>query len=509
MAKRTIVLGVFILLKFTIQYFAIDPGYELHRDEYLYLDLGQHLDWGYSSVPPVTAWISYLILLSGKSVLIIKFIPALFGVLTMVVVWKTIEELKGNLFALISGSTCVLFSVLIRINTLYQPNSLDFLLWTGLFLTIIRFIDSGNNKWLYLGSIIFAIGFLNKYNIIFLILGLLPALLLSPYRKVFINKHLYLAMLLALIIVSPNIIWQYKNDFPVFHHLKTLSDTQLVNISRIDFLKEQLLLFFGALIVIIPGFVSFFVYSPFRKYQFLFWTYIFTISIFTFFRAKSYYAIGLYPVLFAFGSVYLEKLLANGRLRYIRPLAVLMPVIIMLPLFRFILPVLSPEKIMENTGIFKKIGLLRWEDGKDHALPQDFADMLGWRELADIVDIAFESVPDKMNTLIYCDNYGQAGAINYYSMQKYTQAVSMNADYINWFPLDKMEINNVILVKENTDADKNREKEMPFFNKITLMGEIKNKYAREQGTRVYLLKGAKRSINEILREEIMERKKQR
>jgi hypothetical protein len=186
-----------------------------------------------------------------------------------------------------------------------------------------------------------------------------------------------------------------------------------------------------------------------------------------------------------------------------------MPVIIMLPLLRFILPVLSPEKIVENTGIFKKIGLLRWEDGKDHALPQDFADMLGWRELADIVDIAFESVPDKMNTLIYCDNYGQAGAINYYSMQKYTQAVSMNADYINWFPLDKMEINNVILVKENTDADKNREKEMPFFNKITLMGEIKNKYAREQGTRVYLLKGAKRSINEILREEIMERKKQR
>lgn len=85
----------------------------------------------------------------------------------------------------------------------------------------------------------------------------------------------------------------------------------------------------------------------------------------------------------------------------------------------------------------------------------------------------------------------------------------MNADYINWYPLDKMEIKNVILVKVDTDVDKNREKEMPLFDNITLVGEIKNKYAREHGTKVYLLKGTKQSINEILREEIQERKNNR
>lgn len=68
-----------------------------------------------------------------------------------------------------------------------------------------------------------------------------------------------------------------------------------------------------------------------------------------------------------------------------------------------------------------------------------------------IVDLAFDNLPDKENTLIHCDNYGEAGAINFYSKQKFTQAVSMNADYINWYPLDKMEIKNVILVKEDTD----------------------------------------------------------
>ncbi|MBE0638921.1 MAG: glycosyltransferase family 39 protein [Bacteroidales bacterium] len=509
MTKKTITLILFILLKFVIQLFAIDAGYELHRDEFLHLDLGKHLAWGYSSVPPVTAWISYIILHLGNSVFIIKMIPALFGTLTIVMVWKTIEELKGDLFALILGATCVTFSVLIRMNTLYQPNSLEFLLWIVLFFTIIKFINSENNNWLYVASITCAIGFLNKYNITFLLLGLLPASLITDFRKIFFNKHLYISLLLALIIVAPNIIWQYQNDFPVFNHLKTLAETQLVNVSRIDFLSQQLIFFIGSLFVLVLAFISFFRYAPFRKYQIIFYAYIFTIAIFTFFKAKGYYAIGLYPILLAFGAVYLEILLSKGWLRYIRFAAVLIPIVIMLPLLYVILPVLTPEQIVKNTDKFKQFGLLRWEDGDDHTLPQDFADMLGWSELANIVDLTYESIADKENTIIQCDNYGQAGAINYYSKQKYTQAVSMSADYINWYPLDEMEIKNVILVKESTDLDKKREKELPFFDEIALVGEIKNKYAREYGTKVYLLKSPNISINQVLKQEIKEHKNSR
>jgi len=506
MSKKSIILLFFILLKFVLQYFAIDPIYELHRDEFLHLDLGKHLAWGYTSVPPVTACISYVILHLGNSVFWVKFFPALFGALTMVVVWKTIEELNGKLFALILGSVCVTFSVLLRINTLYQPNSLEYLLWTLLFFTIVKFINSENNKWLWLASITFAIGFLNKYNIMFLILGLLPALLITRHRKVFLNKQFYFSLLLALLIVSPNLIWQYNNDFPVFHHLKKLAETQLVNVNRFDFLKEQLLFFIGSLFVLLLALVSFFVYAPFRKYQIFFWSTVFTLAIFTYFKAKGYYAIGLYPVLLAFGSVYLEKLLNKGWQRFLQPVVVLIPVAVIIPIFQNILPVLSPEEILKKSEVFQKIGLLRWEDGKNHQLPQDFADMLGWKELAAIVDKTFETIDDKENTIIHCDNYGEAGAINFYSKQKYAQAVSMNADYINWYPLDKMEIKNVILVKGFYDEDKNRDREKAFFESVTLVGEITNQYAREQGTRVYLLKGANQSVNDILREEIRKKK---
>ncbi|MEM8909564.1 MAG: glycosyl transferase, partial [Bacteroidota bacterium] len=113
--KEVFVLSGFVLLKFLLQHFLIDSGYDLQRDEFLYLDQAHHLAFGYASVPPVTSWISSIIKLLGNSVFWVKFFPALFGALTIVVVWKTIEELNGILYAKILGATCILFSALLRL----------------------------------------------------------------------------------------------------------------------------------------------------------------------------------------------------------------------------------------------------------------------------------------------------------------------------------------------------------------------------------------------------------
>ncbi|WP_317125551.1 glycosyltransferase family 39 protein [Flavobacterium amnicola] len=213
--SNSLLLLLFVLLKFCLQYHLVTSEYGLHRDEFLHLDQGQHLDWGYVSVPPLTAWFSYIVYQLGNSVFWVKFFPALFGALTMVVVWKTIEVLKGNRFALILGAVSILFSVILRMNILFQPNSLDILLWTFFYYTIVQYIQTEKNKWLYVAGVVFAFGFLNKYNIVFLILGLLPAILLTSHRKVFTNKHLYLALLPAILIVLPNLLWQFQHGFPV------------------------------------------------------------------------------------------------------------------------------------------------------------------------------------------------------------------------------------------------------------------------------------------------------
>ncbi|KAB1230526.1 glycosyltransferase family 39 protein [Chryseobacterium viscerum] len=504
MKKDYWILFLFIIAKFVLQYVLISPEYELQRDEYLHLDQGNHLAWGYLSVPPVSSWISWLIKILGNSVFWIKFFPALFGALTMVVVWKVIQELKGNLFACTLASFGLLFSVLLRLNMLYQPNSLDVLLWISFFYILIKYVSTENTKWLYWGGIIFGMGILNKYNIIFLALGFIPAILMTKQRKIFINPHAYGAALLALIIVLPNLIWQYHNGFPVIHHMKELSETQLVNVNRFDFLKSQLLLFIGVTFVILFALYALLFYKPFAKFKFFFWGYVITIGLFLFFKAKDYYAIGLYPVYIGFGAVYLGNILQSGWKKFLKPVCILHPVILFIPIYNITFPNKSPEFIASHPESYKKWGLLRWEDGKDHALPQDFADMLGWKELAQKVDEKYSTLEKSGNTLVLCDNYGQAGAINYYS-KKGIKAVSFNADYINWFDLSK-KYKNLIRVKDRPEDE--LEKTGPYFENSSIVGSVTNLYAREMGTTIFSFENAKIDIRKRIQDEIDEDKKQ-
>ena len=498
--RNTIILIVFILLKFILQFNLIDPVYELHRDEFLYLDQANHLAAGYASVPPLISCISFIIKLLGNSIFWVKFFPALFGALTMLVVWKAIEALRGDLFALILGATCVLFSLLLRLNTLYQPNSFDVLCWTTIYYIIIMLVSTRKAKWFYIGAVVFALGFLNKYNIVFLIAGILPAMLLTAQRKLLMNKHSWFAVALGIVLILPNLIWQYQNDFPVLTHMKELADTQLVNVSRSDFLKSQLLFFPGALLVIISGLIALLRYKPFAPYRLFFWSLIFTLLLFTLGRAKDYYAFGIWPIYIAFGAVWLSVFTKTGWKRYLKPVLILIPLLIFIPIYNIAFPNKSPEYIIEHNERYAARGMLRWEDGKEHPLPQDFADMLGWKELARKVDSLSATIPDPEKTLILCDNYGQAGAINFYSVRG-LKAVSFNADYINWIDV-KQPYTNLIRIKNRSSQDEEMQETSPYFERAFVADSIMNIHAREYGTMIFVFMDAKIDINERITAEI-------
>lgn len=502
-AKRNLIIDAaivasFVLLKFVLQYALVDGAYDLHRDEYLHLDQANHLAAGYISVPPFTALIAWVIQALGNSYFWVRFFPALFGAITIVVVWLTVHELKGRRFAKVLAATAVLFSAMLRLNMLFQPNSFDILCWSLTFYLFICFLHTQNVKWLYSVAIVIGLGFLNKYTILFLVLGLAAALLLSPYRKLFAQKHLFLAAFTAFIVASPNLIWQVQHNFPVLSHMQELKATQLVNVSPPAFMLDQLLFFIGSVFIWLGALVAFMVYRPFRPYRFVGLCYLLVMLLFLALKAKSYYTIGLYPVLIAFGSVYWEQLFSKNWLRFTRPVWVLVPIVIFIPLINVVFPVLSPAEIQVNAQKFKDLNLLRWEDGKEHHLPQDFADMLGWQELETIAASAYQQIPEaeKPYTLILCDNYGQAGAINYYSRKKLPPAVSYNADYIYWFP-DLPQLKHLILIKE-AGEEPLQEDEKAYFKSIRKVGSIENPHARETGTTVYLLSGISPEVKPYL-----------
>jgi hypothetical protein len=226
-----------------------------------------------------------------------------------------------------------------------------------------------------------------------------------------------------------------------------------------------------------------------------------TLTIFTLLKAKDYYAIGLFPVLIAFGSVYIENLLRGKWKLIVVSLLVSINLVMFISVARLIMPMLTPAEIRVQAPAFERLGLLRWEDGKNHPIPQDFADMLGWQEMASKALAAYQSIPaaELKSTVIFCDNYGQTGALNYYNRKKMPEAYSFNTDYIYWMPR-LSGIRNVLLV--GNDPGK---KITDMFKTFKQVGAVENDYSREKNTGIFLLTGANTDVSEWLNKRAEER----
>ena len=172
-----------------------------------------------------------------------------------------------------------------------------------------------------------------------------------------------------------------------------LSSTQLQYVQHSSFLIDQLVMFLPCCFIWVTGFLYLFFNKEGRTFVFLGLAYIGVVAILLWFHGKSYYTLGLYPILFGFVSFVIEKWTIQSRffLRF-----VFSAVIIYFGIrFTFIcLPLMSPANLAahyEKTHA-ANLGVLRWEDQQNHPLPQDFADMLGWEEMAEKTSAAFHSL---------------------------------------------------------------------------------------------------------------------
>ena len=491
-------------IKFVLPFVLQNAAYEPHRDEFLYLAEGAHPAFGFMEVPPLLSVFAWLTHLLGNGMFWIKCWPALFGSFTMILVGKIVISQGGKFFAIFLLFCSFLFSAFIRVHFLFQPNFLEIFFYTVIAFGLIRYIETSENKWLYITALGAGLGLLSKYSVAFYLVSLVPALLFTKQRTIFQNRHLYFALGLAFLIFLPNLIWQYTNHFPVFYHMHELTSTQLQYVPPADFLKDQLLMFAPCCFVWVTGFLYLLLNRQVRPYVFLCWAYLGVIALLLWFHGKNYYALGLYPVLFGFGSLAIERWTVRSRyvLRY-----VLASFIILFGIyFTFIgLPVLGPEKLAafyQKTGA-RGIGFLKWEDQQDHELPQDFADMLGWEEMAEKTAAAFHSLDSSQqaNTIIFCDNYGMAGAIDYYRKKYHLpEAYSDNASFLYWIR-DSLHFQNVVLL--TGDPDEMQHAFIKQFDHASVTGRITNPYARENGTQIILLAGASDQFRKFFHDKLV------
>ncbi|MEM8967324.1 MAG: glycosyltransferase family 39 protein [Bacteroidota bacterium] len=468
-----------------------------HRDELLYFSLGQHPAFGYASVPPLIGWLSATISgLLGYSVFAARLIPALAGGFMVLLVGKMTQELGGKSYARILAAIaliCTPFSL--RTYFLYQPVFLDITFWTLLFYFTIRYLNTENEKNLLILGAISGLAMLNKYLIGLLILALLFSLVVSKYRTAFQKKEMYWGLAVALLIFLPNLIWQFTQGLPIVNHLQELNQTQLVNVSYVNFLGDQLLIPFAATLLTIPGLIYLLIFPQARKYRVLGMTALLVIIALLLLRGKGYYTIGVFPVLVAAGAVFYEHIIRQKYFRWAIPTLL---VILTIPILPIGLPIYEPEGLVSYFERMEKdYGLdlgRRFEDGTIHSLPQDYADMLGWESIASLARQAYHAIPEGQSGIIYGENYGQAGAVSIIGQQwDLPYPVSFNDSFYYWVP-DSIppDVQHLIYINDELGSDVES-----AFSQIKIIGSVSDPHAREYGTTVYLCSYPKESLNSL------------
>jgi hypothetical protein len=475
-----------------------NTNWSFQRDEFLYIMLGRNPDWGYWSIPPFTGWISWLgqhTIGAGQGD--IRFWAALFSAGTVFLCCLMARDMGGKRFAQILAGIAASTSLAgIRSGHMFQPVVIDIFFWALASWVLIRYLKSENGKWLLGLGLVIGFGFLNKYTVLFLMAAMAIGLALTPARKIFNKKDTWIAAGLAFVIVLPNLWWQWAHNFPVTFHISELAENQLSAVRPLNFLLDQFLMHLFSFLVWLPGYFFLLGKDTSRTYRPLGWFALATVLLFLVTSGKSYYTLGIYSVLIAAGGVFWEQQLQRHWQRWVLALFVLSTNLFSLPTA---IPIMSVDKTVDYFEWLGVESLVRWERGNLESLPQDYADMLGWEEIAELADAAVNKIDDPSTCLIYAENYGQAGAIQYYG--KYPErVVSFSDNYRIWMPEEiDPAITNFIYVNDELGEDI-----QSLFNQIQSIGTVDTPHARERGTQVYLCQQPKKPFNEFWNSRVQE-----
>ena len=472
-------------------------NYGIFRDEYYYIEISKRLAWGYVDVQPLSEVIlSVSRALFGDSIFGIRVFSYLAGSVIVFISGLIARELNGSKFAQIFTAFLVIFSgVVLGTSSYFSMNSFDILLSALMFYFLIRLINTNNAKlWLVIG-LLFGLGLQNKLTFLFLGFGLAVGLMLTQNRKHLKSKEIWIGAAIAFIIFLPNIIWQIVNNFPTLEFMRNASAYKNKPMSLIEFTLNSLLeLNPGYSLFVLTGIYFLFFNQQGKVYSIIGWIYISVFLVFIFNNGKPYYMGVLYPVILAAGVIGADYLIEN----YLRPFVRTVLVILVIPsvfiVTPFAVPVLNVEsfiKYSETLGIKPESGE-RSELGK---LPQFYADRFGWEEMVQKVASAYNmlSKEERKEALIFGQNYGEAGAANFYR-KKYNlpQAISSHNNFWIWgYPKD---YKGDILIIIGSNYEDNSE----FFEDVQLVENHSNKYGMSyENVGIFICRKPKMPIKEF------------
>jgi 4-amino-4-deoxy-L-arabinose transferase-like glycosyltransferase len=193
---------------------------DLFFDESQYWSWSRELALGYFSKPPLLAWlIAAAEHLCGSSEACIRAPVPLMGLATSLLAYATgraLYDARTGFWAamLTAFGTGSVFSA--RIVSTDVPLVL---FWALALYAYVRLLQNADWRWALVLGLALGAGLLAKYAMIYFLAGLLLAAVFEKRaRALLIKPELRLALGLAFIVVSPNIVWNAANGFLTLRH---------------------------------------------------------------------------------------------------------------------------------------------------------------------------------------------------------------------------------------------------------------------------------------------------
>ena len=413
------------------------PGYGVFRDELYYIACGRRPGWGYVDQPPLVGWVAWLVAqVAGESHLALRVVAALAMAATVWLAGRTAAALGGGPFArALAGLATGLAPVVLSLGSYYSMNVFDLLFWALIAWILVRVLSGGPERlWLAFGAAA-GIGLLNKISVLYLGFAVLVGLVLARRWDVLRSRLFWAGGVLAVAIFLPHLLWQHANGWPTLEFMANARRDKMAPLSAPGFLREALLQTAPMAWLWIVGVAWLLLARVAGRWRALGFAFLVVLAVLAFGGGKPYYLAAAYALAFAAGAVAVETWTA-GRARTLRPILALLMAGVGLALSPFGRPVLPVDAFVRYAAA------LGQKPGTEerHAvgrLPQFYADMHGWREMAEAVANVVRTLPaeDRAKACVFGQNYGEAGAVEYFARDlDLPPAISAHNSYWLWGP---------------------------------------------------------------------------
>ena len=496
---RLVILGVSSFTLLIHLYTNLFANYGIFRDEFYYLACTNHLSAGYVDQPPLSIYILAVgKWLFGESLFAIRLIPAITAAVTVYLTGLLTSEIGGKTIAVFTACITLAFSpIFLGMNTIFSMNTFDHLFWVLSAFLVVKIVQNDKPAlWILLG-IVLGLGMMNKISMIWFGAGLYAGILFTPLRASLKTIRPYLAAFIALLIFSPFIIWNITHDFAHIEFIRSATEYKYNELTPADFISGQLLLPGPVSILVwLPGLVYLIISRELKKYRILGIIFISTVVILVLnWHSKAEYLAAAYPVVYAGGGVFIEKVILNKSfiwIKYALPSAIIISGIISMPLALPILPVDIFIPYSKALGVAPQNS----EHQELSELPQFYADMFGWEDLARTVSSVYKLIPDseKKSTVVIAGNYGEAGALDYYSSKyKLPTVICPHNSYWYWADPEHLNIKTVIVIGGKAEDHRSS------CGDVTLAAVHRTKYSMpyENNLPIYICRDILRPFKEI------------